>query len=97
MCFYHILHKNSIGHLLRTSQDSFRPPQSFRKEMEKIFYYIFIYIYEYSICCVCRTLSKIWHKTTLTSMGARRGAIATPPLENHKTYLLLLFPFLGAF
>ena len=27
--FYHILHKNSIGHLLRTSQDYFRTPQGF--------------------------------------------------------------------
>ena len=39
MRFYHILHKNSIGHLLRTSRDYFRPPppQSFRKEMDNIY------------------------------------------------------------
>ena len=41
MRFYHILHKNSIGHLLRTSQDYFRtpppPPQSFRKEMNNMY------------------------------------------------------------
>ena len=31
MCFYHILHKNSIGHLLRASRDYFchpPPPKS---------------------------------------------------------------------
>ena len=48
MCFYYIFHKNSIGHLLRTSQDSFRspPPQSFRKEMDNIlFICIMFYFY----------------------------------------------------
>ena len=41
MRFYHILHKNSIGHLLRTSRDYMfapaPPPQSFRKEMDNIY------------------------------------------------------------
>ena len=37
MRFYHILHKNSIGHLLRTSRDYFRPPPSIRKEMDNIY------------------------------------------------------------
>ena len=41
MRFYHILHKNSIGHLLRTSQDYFRPPQSLKKRWA-----IFMYIFE---------------------------------------------------
>ena len=36
--FYHILHKNSIGHLLRTSQDYFRPPPPrFREQMDSIY------------------------------------------------------------
>ena len=29
MSFYYVLHKNSIGHLLRTSWEYFRPPLSF--------------------------------------------------------------------
>ena len=37
MRFYHIWHKNSIRHLLRTSRDYFRPhPQSFTKYMNII-------------------------------------------------------------
>ena len=63
MCFYHILHKNSIGHLLRASRDYFRPPpQSFRKEMDILLYF---YInFRGVFCCVCRTLTKIWPKIT---------------------------------
>ena len=41
MCLYRILHKNSIGHLLRTPWDSFEfrpPPQSFRKELDTLLY-----------------------------------------------------------
>ena len=39
MRFYHIWHKNSIRHLLRTSRDHFGPhPQSFRKEIDNIVY-----------------------------------------------------------
>ena len=29
--------KQHIGHLLRTSRDYFRPPQTFRKEMDNIY------------------------------------------------------------
>ena len=39
--FYHILHKNSIGHLLRTSQDYFRPPPKVLEKKWTIFIYIF--------------------------------------------------------
>ena len=41
MSFYHILHKNSIGHLLRTSQDYFRPPPQGLEKKWTIFMYIF--------------------------------------------------------
>ena len=41
MRFYHILHKNSIGHLLGASQDHFRPPQGLEKKWT-----IFMYIFE---------------------------------------------------
>ena len=35
MRFYHILHKNSIGHVLRSPRDYFSPPpQSFRNEID---------------------------------------------------------------
>ena len=35
--FLSYLHKKSIGHLLRTSQDYFRPPPRFREEMDSIY------------------------------------------------------------
>ena len=41
MRFYHILHKNSIGHLLRTSQDYVRPPPQSLEKKWTIFMYIF--------------------------------------------------------
>ena len=64
--FLSYLRKNSIGHLLRTSRDSFRPPPPqkfffFRKEMDSILLY-FSCTFSRSICCVCRTLTKIWPK-----------------------------------
>ena len=38
MHFYHILHKNSIGHLLRPHRIIFGPlPPKFRKEMDNIY------------------------------------------------------------
>ena len=40
MRFFHSLHENSIGHLLRTPRDYFRPPpkkKKFRKEMDYIY------------------------------------------------------------
>ena len=61
MCFYHILHKNSMGHLLRTSTGFFWPPI---KVLEKNVQYFIIFLctFSSSICCVCRTLTKIWPK-----------------------------------
>ena len=56
MRFYHILHKNSIGHLLRTSQDYFRPPPlKFKKEMDNIYVHFRRVFVEFVVI-----LSKIW-------------------------------------
>ena len=54
---YYILHKNSIGHLLRTSRDYVRPPppQSFRKEMDNIYVHFRKVFVEFVIL-----LTKIW-------------------------------------
>ena len=43
--FYYVLHKNSIGHLLRTSRDLFRPLKIFRKE-NVLYILYFVYIFE---------------------------------------------------
>ena len=48
MRFYYILHEKSIGHLLRTSRDYFRPPPK-KKVLEKK-WTIFMYIFEEYIC-----------------------------------------------
>ena len=55
--FYHILHKNSIGQLLRTSQDYFSPPpsQDFRKEMDNIYVHFRRVFVEFVVL-----LTKIW-------------------------------------
>ena len=58
MRFYHILHEKSIGHLLRTSRDYFRPPpkkKSFRKEMDNIYVHYRRVFVEYVVL-----LTKIW-------------------------------------
>ena len=56
MRFYHILHKNSIGHLLRTSQDYFRPPPPrFREEMGNIYVHFRRVFVEFVVL-----LTKIW-------------------------------------
>ena len=57
MRFYHILQKNSIGHLLRTSQDYFRPPPPpwFRKEMDNIYVHFRRVFVEFVVL-----LTKIW-------------------------------------
>ena len=52
----HILHKNSIGHLLGTSQDYFRPPAPrFRKEMDNIYVHFRRVFVEFVVL-----LTKIW-------------------------------------
>ena len=57
MRFYHILHKNSIGHLLRTSHNYFCPPsQGFRKEMDNIYVHFRRVFVEFVVL-----LTKIWH------------------------------------
>ena len=57
MPIYHILHKNSIGHLLRTSQDYFRPPPPrFREEMDSIYVHFRRVFVEFVVL-----LTKIWH------------------------------------
>ena len=37
MRLHHILHKNSMGQLLRISRDYFWPPQSLKKDIDNIF------------------------------------------------------------
>ena len=57
MRFYHILHKNNIGHLLGTSRNYFRPPKkkSFRKEMDNIYVHFRKVFVEFVVL-----LTKIW-------------------------------------
>ena len=55
MRFDHSLHKNSIGHLLRTSRDYFWHPQSFRKEMDNIYVHFLRVFVEFVVF-----LTKIW-------------------------------------
>ena len=56
MRFYHILLKNSISHLLKTSQDYFRtPPPRFRKEMDNIYVHFRRVFVEFVVL-----LTKIW-------------------------------------
>ena len=90
--FYHILHKNSIGHLLRTSHDSFRPPpKSFRKEMDNILLYFYVH-FRVVFVVFCRNLSKIWPKNlifTFTAIILERGLfiglfLASPPLSHQE-------------
>ena len=45
MRFYHVLHKNSIRHLLRPHRIIFAPPQSLEKKWT-----IFMYIFEEYLC-----------------------------------------------
>ena len=58
MRFYHILHEKSIGLLLKTSRDYFRPPpkkKSFRKEMDNIYIHFRSVFVEFVVL-----LTKIW-------------------------------------
>ena len=55
MRFSHVLHKNSIGHLVRTSRDYFRPPPSIRKEMDNIYVQFRRVFVEFIVL-----LTKIW-------------------------------------
>ena len=64
MRFYHIWHKNSIRHLLRTSRDYFRShPQSFRKYMNNIVYlFNFQVHFQRVFVKFVSLLTKIWPK-----------------------------------
>ena len=90
MCFYHILHKNSISHLLRPHRILFGPPKVLEKKW-KTYFIIFVCTFSSSICCVYRTLSKIWLKNidfyhysyTVGGRAVHRAiqrAVVTPPL-----------------
>ena len=64
MRFYHIWHKNSIYHLLRTSGDYFRPyPQSFTKYMNIIVYLLNFQVHFQRVFVeFVALLTKIWPK-----------------------------------
>ena len=59
MRFYYMLHENSIGHLMRTSREYFRPPlptkKKFRKEMDNIYVHFRRVFVEFVVL-----LTKIW-------------------------------------
>ena len=86
MCFYHILHKNSIRHLLRTSRDSFRPPppkeNSFRKEMDTIILYLYVHFRGVSVVFVVSWPKKYLFYRYSCNFGERavqRTVFAPPP------------------
>ena len=89
MCFYHILHKNSNGHLLRTPRDSFRSPPKVLEKKWTIFYYIFMYIFEEYVLCLSY-LSKIWPKNidfyrysyNVGERAVQRAVFAPPPFTS---------------
>ena len=85
MCFYDNLHKNSIGQLLRTSRDSFR---SSKVLDTKYTIFLFLCTFSKSICCLCRTLTKIWPKNidyfyrysyNVGERAVQRAVFAPPP------------------
>ena len=83
MGFYHILHTNSIGHLLRTLRDSLWPPPP---PIYILFYfYVGPYIFE-KFCSVCRTFNKIWPKNDLYRYSYNVGerAVFAPPPFSHQ-------------
>ena len=63
MGIYYILHKNSLGHLLRTSQDYFRPPPPKVLEKKWTIYLLYFYVHfrkpfvEFVVL-----LAKVWPK-----------------------------------
>ena len=82
MRFYHILHKNNIGHLLGTSRNYFRPPpkkKNFRKEVDNIYVHFRKVFVEFVVF-----LTKIWPTNidffSLTAKCWRGGcsAVANP-------------------
>ena len=76
MRFYHILHKNSIGHLLRTSRDYFR------KEMDNIYVHFLRVFVEFVVL-----LTKIWPTNidfNVTATCRREGYFWPPPPFLHQ-------------
>ena len=55
MRFYHILHKNSIGHFWGPHRIIFAPPPRFRKEMDNIYVHFRRVFVEFVVL-----LTKIW-------------------------------------
>ena len=78
MRFYHIWHKNSIGYLLRTSREYFRPhSQSFRKEMNNIVYLLNFYVHFQRVFVeFVALLTKIWLKILILML--ERGLFSPP-------------------
>ena len=56
MRFYCILHRNSLGHLLRTSRDNIRPPPNVLKRNGQ-----YLCTFSMSIVEFVVILTKIWH------------------------------------
>ena len=90
MRFDHILHEKSIGHLLRTSRDYFRPPpqkKSFRKEMDNIYAHFRRVFVEFVVL-----LTKIWPTCKYLFLalqlnvgeGAVQRAVFGPPPLSHQ-------------
>ena len=89
MCFSHILHKNSIGHLLRTSRDYFRPPPPLKVlDNNGQYFIIFLCTFSNSNCCVCCALTKIWPKNIdfyhFTAIMLERGLFLPLPFHTKK-------------
>ena len=84
MRYYYIRHKNSIGHLLKTSRDYFRPPppkKSFRIEMDNVYVHFRRVFVEFVVL-----LTKIWSTNIDISVtakywreGCSDGCFAPPP------------------
>ena len=90
MRLYHILHETSIGHLLRTSRDYFRPPppqnKNFRKEMDNIYVHFLRVFLEFVVLS-----TKIWPTNIYFSVtakcwreGCSRGCFCPPPPPHTK-------------
>ena len=86
MRFCHILHTNSIVHLLRTSRDDFRPPPIL--EMKWIIYLLYFYVqFRRVFAKFAVLLTNIWQTNidvTVTAKCSREGCFAPPPPFLHQ-------------